>query len=80
MPTNADLVRVLEGLPECKLSLLDIARSCTTPLGELDMDKLVAASEDIEMAIKEARAYASATHEILYRVRRTLCGKTSAVR
>ena len=80
MPTNADLVRVLEGLPECKLSLLDIARSCTTPLGELDMDKLVVASEDIDMAIKEARAYVSATQALIQRVRKTLCNKTSLVR
>ncbi len=80
MPTNADLVRVLEGLPECKLSLLDIARSCATPLGELDMDKLVVASEDIDMAIKEARAYASATQALIQRVRNTLCNKTSLVR
>lgn len=77
MPTNADLVRALKSLPECRLELLDIAKSCVGSDGAIDLGKLTVSREYLSRATNEAERYANATEQLRQRVRTCLCTKDS---
>jgi hypothetical protein len=60
-----DLVRALRTVPEKRLSILDLARELANEKGELDLEKMRARVDEVEMADREARAYAQATSMVL---------------
>ena len=58
-----DLVRVLEGLPETRLRLIDLAWEVVDDEGAIDPDKVALNYKEISEAMDEAQAYAQATEK-----------------
>lgn len=58
-----DLVRVLEGLPETRLRLIDLAWEVVDDEGAIDPDKVALNYKEISEAVDEAQAYSQATEK-----------------
>lgn len=60
---TSDVVRVLTGVPEVRLRLIDLARQVAREDGSLDDERAAFFRKELEEAISEAQAYAQATKE-----------------
>lgn len=60
---SIDMVKVLKGVPECRLRLIELAWNLAREDGSIDSDRLAFYSKEIGEAISEAEAYRDATRE-----------------
>jgi len=56
-----NLIEDLKDLPEVRLRIIDLTWSLVNEGGDLDADRLVSMSQEVDEAIDEARAYADET-------------------
>jgi hypothetical protein len=63
--TPDELVRALRTVPEKRLRILELARELANEKGELDLERAAARADEVEMADREASAYAQATRNVL---------------
>ena len=61
-----DLIRVLRGMPEVSLRLIELAREVTKDDGSLDYDKLPFVSGELQEAVSEAKGYAGSTQRTVW--------------
>jgi len=60
-----DIVRILKGLPECRLRLIQLANEVIGEDGGIDRLKSIYHAKELEEAINEAKAYSRATREMV---------------
>ena len=72
--TNQELVAVLEGVPEKKLRLLELARELLQADGSVDWEKCSTPPlvDEINEAEQEAHAYANETKELKWTLQKLL--------
>jgi len=58
-----DLIRILKGVPETRLRIIDLAWNVTDDDGAIDPDKVAFHYKEIKEATDEAQAYSEATKE-----------------
>lgn len=58
-----DLIRILEGLPETRLRLIDLTWKVVDDEGAIDPDKVALNYKEISEAVGEAQAYSQATEK-----------------
>lgn len=71
----ADIVRVLEGTPEKRLALTELAWKCVGPDGRFDLDLAVPLAADIEAALQEVRAYIDETKRVRWALEKLAQGR-----
>jgi hypothetical protein len=60
---NQELVRILRGLPECRLRLIELIAQVTKDDGSIDPEKVLFHAKELEECRQEANAYISATRK-----------------
>jgi len=63
MIENKDLIRILKGVPETRLRLLELCHKLLTKNGDVDPQKVAFYSKELEEAVKEAEQYSRETKE-----------------
>lgn len=58
-----DLIRILEGVPETRLRLIDLTWEVVDGDGVIDPDKVALNYKEISEAVDEAQAYSQATEK-----------------
>ena len=59
-----DLARALEGVPETRLRLVELAREVVNEEGKVDLELCLPRAAEIEAAVDEARTYAHGTERV----------------
>ncbi|MDD5229763.1 MAG: hypothetical protein PHC43_00380 [Candidatus Marinimicrobia bacterium] len=64
------LIRIIENVPETQLKIFALLNKFPIKNGELDPRELEKHSDEIEEATREAKAYISATHNMINSIER----------
>lgn len=69
-----DLARALEGVPETRLRLVELARQVVDDEGNVDLVQCLPLAAEIEAAVDEARAYAQQTERVRWALQNLIKG------
>lgn len=72
--TNRELIEALEGVPEKRLRLVELARALLGPGGAIDEEACSSPPlvDEINTAVEEAHAYAQQTRELRWSLQKLL--------
>ena len=71
-PTMEALIEAVETVPERRLSIFELTRQVVREDGSLDHDAVLLRMKELDLAIDEAKAYASSVSEAIWNLQRLL--------
>ncbi len=71
----SELARILDGVPERSLRLVELAREVVDGEGKVDLELCLPRAAEIEAAAEEARAYAHETERVRWSLQKLIEGR-----